>query len=63
MRSSITADQSCEATLDAHPAWKERLANGDGSEDLAFVEEVRRHYPFFPAVAADCLVCQNAMRK
>ncbi|WP_299932510.1 cytochrome P450 [uncultured Nocardioides sp.] len=38
--------------LDAHPAWKERLANGDGGEDLAFVEEVRRHYPFFPAVAA-----------
>ncbi len=38
--------------LDAHPAWKERLASGDGSEDVAFVEEVRRHYPFFPAVAA-----------
>lgn len=38
--------------LDAQPAWKERLALGDGHEDLAFVEEVRRHYPFFPAVAA-----------
>lgn len=38
--------------LDAHPAWRERLANGDGSEDLAFVEEVRRCYPFFPSVAA-----------
>ncbi len=38
--------------LDAHPDWKERLAHGDGSEDHAFVEEVRRHYPFFPAVAA-----------
>lgn len=38
--------------LDAHPAWKERLALGDGHEDMAFVEEVRRHYPFFPAVAA-----------
>jgi fatty-acid peroxygenase len=38
--------------LDAHPAWRERLAHGDGSEDMAFVEEVRRHYPFFPAVAA-----------
>lgn len=38
--------------LDAHPAWRERLALGDGHEDLAFVEEVRRHYPFFPAVAA-----------
>ncbi|GAA1512294.1 cytochrome P450 [Pimelobacter simplex] len=38
--------------LDAEPAWRERLAHGDGGEDLAFVEEVRRHYPFFPAVAA-----------
>jgi fatty-acid peroxygenase len=38
--------------LDAHPAWVKRLAHGDGSEDLAFVEEVRRCYPFFPAVAA-----------
>lgn len=38
--------------LDGHPVWRERLADGDGSEDLAFVEEVRRHYPFFPAVAA-----------
>ena len=38
--------------LDARPAWRERLARGDGSEDLAFAEEVRRHYPFFPAVAA-----------
>lgn len=38
--------------LDAHPDWNERLAHGDGSEDHAFVEEVRRHYPFFPAVAA-----------
>jgi fatty-acid peroxygenase len=38
--------------LGAYPAWRERLASGDGSEDLAFVEEVRRHYPFFPAVAA-----------
>jgi fatty-acid peroxygenase len=38
--------------LDAHPACRKRLATGDGSEDTAFVEEVRRHYPFFPAVAA-----------
>jgi fatty-acid peroxygenase len=38
--------------LDAHPGWRKRLADGDGSEDMAFVEEVRRHYPFFPAVAA-----------
>lgn len=38
--------------LDAHPSWRQRLADGDGGEDHAFVEEVRRHYPFFPAVAA-----------
>lgn len=38
--------------LDAHPTWRERLAGNGGGEDLAFVEEVRRYYPFFPAVAA-----------
>jgi fatty-acid peroxygenase len=38
--------------LETNPSWRQRLADGDGSEDLAFVEEVRRHYPFFPAVAA-----------
>jgi fatty-acid peroxygenase len=38
--------------LDADPAWRQRITTGDGSEDHAFVEEVRRHYPFFPAVAA-----------
>jgi fatty-acid peroxygenase len=38
--------------LDANPGWRQRCADGDGAEDRAFVEEVRRHYPFFPAVAA-----------
>lgn len=38
--------------LEANPAWRDRLARGDGTEDLAFVEEVRRCYPFFPAVTA-----------
>ncbi|MFL6167472.1 MAG: cytochrome P450 [Ornithinibacter sp.] len=38
--------------LDAHPAWRQRLSEGDGTEDHAFIEEVRRHYPFFPAVTA-----------
>lgn len=38
--------------LEAHPAWRERIARGNGEEDHAFVEEVRRHYPFFPAVTA-----------
>lgn len=39
--------------LHAHPEWRQRLS---GSQDaracMAFVQEVRRHYPFFPAVAA-----------
>ncbi|CAB4774792.1 unannotated protein [freshwater metagenome] len=38
--------------LEAHPTWRERLAQGNGTEDLAFIEEVRRTYPFFPAAAA-----------
>ncbi|HSF99074.1 MAG TPA: cytochrome P450 [Ornithinibacter sp.] len=38
--------------LDEHPEWRRRIAAGNASEDLAFLEEVRRHYPFFPAVAA-----------
>ncbi|WP_299932912.1 cytochrome P450 [uncultured Nocardioides sp.] len=38
--------------LEAHPTWRERLAQGNGAEDLAFIEEVRRTYPFFPAAAA-----------
>lgn len=38
--------------LEANPAWRERLAQGDGAEDMAFIEEVRRTYPFFPAVTA-----------
>jgi fatty-acid peroxygenase len=38
--------------LEMYPDWRVRLAHGDGGEDRAFVEEVRRHYPFFPAVTA-----------
>ncbi|HEU4459145.1 MAG TPA: cytochrome P450, partial [Methylibium sp.] len=39
--------------LQAHPQWKPVLAEDAESADaLAFVQEVRRHYPFFPAVAA-----------
>jgi fatty-acid peroxygenase len=34
------------------PGWRRRLAAGDGTEDAWFVQEVRRFYPFFPAVAA-----------
>lgn len=39
--------------LERHPMWRERLAGGEEEDALmAFVEEVRRFYPFFPAVGA-----------
>lgn len=38
--------------LHQHPAWRERLRAGDDLDSECFVQEVRRFYPFFPAVAA-----------
>jgi fatty-acid peroxygenase len=38
--------------LQLNPQWRERLSNGDAAEAHAFVQEVRRLYPFFPAVVA-----------
>lgn len=39
--------------LESHPAWSEALAgSGPHADALGFVQEVRRHYPFFPVVAA-----------
>jgi fatty-acid peroxygenase len=42
--------------LHAEPGWRKRLAEqlagNDSGDALAFVQEVRRHYPFFPAVVA-----------
>jgi fatty-acid peroxygenase len=39
--------------LHAHPAWAERLRGQPDEVELhAFAQEVRRFYPFFPAVAA-----------
>lgn len=39
--------------LHTHPVWKSRLAgSASGPDAMGFVQEVRRHYPFFPAVAA-----------
>lgn len=34
-----------------HPACRRRLEEGDEHYLLCFLQEVRRHYPFFPAVA------------
>ncbi len=36
--------------LHDHPEWRRRLADSDEHVE-AFVQEVRRYYPFFPAVA------------
>jgi fatty-acid peroxygenase len=52
-----TVAVSVYITLVAHalaryPEWRRRLEAGDGTEDEMFVQEVRRFYPFFPAVAA-----------
>lgn len=38
--------------LHQHPGWRERLAAGSDHDAELFVQEVRRFYPFFPAVAA-----------
>jgi fatty-acid peroxygenase len=36
--------------LHTHPEWRPRLAGGDDAALEMFVEEVRRYYPFFPAI-------------
>lgn len=41
--------------LQAHAELRERLATGDDGYMELFVQEVRRSYPFFPAVAARTL--------
>ena len=38
-----------------HPQWRARLASDDAALDM-FVEEVRRFYPFFPAVGGRVLI-------
>jgi fatty-acid peroxygenase len=38
-----------------HPEWRGRLASDDAALEM-FVEEVRRFYPFFPAVGGRVLV-------
>jgi fatty-acid peroxygenase len=35
-----------------HPEWRQRLATGDDAELEAFAHEVRRYYPFVPALGA-----------
>ena len=38
-----------------YPEWRARLATGDEATLTAFAQEVRRFYPFFPAVGARVL--------
>jgi fatty-acid peroxygenase len=38
--------------LHEHPDWRDRIANDDEQALLAFCQEVRRHYPFTPWLAA-----------
>lgn len=40
------------SALHAHPSLRERLQAADAAETEAFVQEVRRVYPFFPMLAA-----------
>jgi len=37
--------------LKDHPLWREKLAAGEDRDLEAFVQEVRRYYPFFPVIA------------
>ena len=41
--------------LHDHPEWRKRFAGGDDSAVEPFVEEVRRLYPFFPAIGGVAL--------
>lgn len=42
--------------LHDHPDWPDRLRAGGDAEHLAFAQEVRRFYPFFPLVGGRVLV-------
>lgn len=41
----------CALALHQHPGWRDRIRGAPEPIQVAFVEEVRRFYPFFPAVA------------
>lgn len=42
--------------LHGYPEWRPRLAGGSDADMEMFVQEVRRYYPFFPAVGGKALV-------
>jgi hypothetical protein len=47
--------------LDEYPEWRERIANGDDAALDAFVQEVRRLYPFVPVLAARARAAQDVL--
>jgi len=42
----------CAHALHSHPASRDKLHAGDQNDLFRFLQEVRRYYPFFPAVVA-----------
>jgi fatty-acid peroxygenase len=47
--------------LHEHPEWRERIASGDERAVDAFVQEVRRLYPFVPVLAAKARETQDVL--
>jgi len=58
LRPTVAVDRFivfCALALHEHPAWRERLRGADPAVFAAFAQEVRRFYPFFPAVGGRAL--------
>jgi fatty-acid peroxygenase len=47
--------------LHEHPEWRRRIADGDEVALAAFVQEVRRLYPFVPVLAARTRTAQDVL--
>jgi fatty-acid peroxygenase len=47
--------------LHEHPEWRRRIADGDDAAAVAFAQEVRRHYPFTPVLAARARRAQDVL--
>ncbi|SDQ47573.1 cytochrome P450 [Quadrisphaera sp. DSM 44207] len=47
--------------LHEHPQWRRRIADGDEAALEAFAQEVRRRYPFVPALAARARHAQDVL--
>jgi fatty-acid peroxygenase len=50
-----------EAALHEHPQWRDRIVEGDQAALDAFVQEVRRYYPFVPVLAARARTEQDVL--